>query len=311
MPNYTVHYFLIKPTHVPAQRASSGSAATVSQTSAAANQARARVLAAFETRLADLMRRSAAHIPGPAQTWTASVNRIPEASPGVPNFAAVTVQPHEPIVYLVTRHNDESTATPTAAINRRASLVLCAAVDNNYPEVPGSLMSQARQLVMNDPQTIAGKALHFSQHVPAVAEVFSNLRMQYEATNWEEIQWNFLAILAFHEIAHCKLECTNRGSGSRWRAAVSGSIHDQSGVGLCAGALDWSDDPTTADLQLMGRHMLCPIRFYKLDQPIAGQFFTAGQAVTLTPRGSGSAPSSTGSGSGESRDDLDLDGLDI
>ncbi len=308
MPNYTVHYFMIKPTHVPVQAAATGSSSEVSPVSDAANEVRARILAHFEELLADFMVQAAAHIPHDSQEWTASVLRIPESSPGVPNFAPVTIRPQDPIVYIVTRRNELSTGSSVIATNRRASLAMFSDINGHYaPGIPSSLMSQARSDVTNDPQTIAGKAVHFSDYVPAVAEIFGDLRMQYEASNWEDIQARALAKVAFHEIAHCKAECANRGSGQNWRNAISGSIHNVSGVSLCGSSLDGNTSPAAADFQLMGQHMLCPIWFYRLDQPIEGQFFTNGAAADPN---AGATESDDSDSDTDTHSGADLSGLD-
>lgn len=317
MPNYTVHYFMVKPTHIPSHAASTGSSETVSPASPQAQQIRTAVLTRFERQLQELFQRSAPFRPNHSQELTVRVNRIPEVSPGVPNFSGQTVAAHEPIVYLVTRRNSLSTASTVASINRRASLVMFEAIDGNFQEIPSSVASSARQNVIGDPQGEAGKGIHMSDYAPAVAEVFSDVRMSYEATNWQEIQALTLANLAFHEIAHCKCECTNRGSGN-WQAAISGEIHAQSGVQLCSASPAWHYDldDLTDDYRLMGRHMMVPIPFYKLDMPIEDQFHHHGQSVRLTPVGqassagsSGAGGSSSGSSGGSSSDPLSEEGL--
>lgn len=282
MPTYNVFYFMVKPTYVPSQEGSSGSSGTMSQTSEAANRTRQRVLTGFEAGLRDLMQRATAYIPGPHATWDVRVTRIPESSPGVPNFTGLTIQPQDPIVYLVTRHVDRSAAAQAAPTDRRASLVMYQAIGTNFEELPSPWARDARESVRSYSGDESGMGIHVGDYVPATAEVFADLRMSYDATNWEEIQINTLANVAFHEIAHCRAECTNRATGNRWQSAITGSIHDHPGATIL-GPRVGQEDPSTADLQLMGRHMMCPIRFYRLDQPIANQFFTRNQSVQLTP----------------------------
>jgi hypothetical protein len=282
MPDYKVHFFVVKPTLVPEREGSSGSPSQLTDNDTYVQQSRTRVLTIFRQTLQTLMQAAVSHIPGSHPAYTVQVVQIPEVSAGVPNFSGLTIAMHEPIVYLTRK---EAETNPTASIDRRASLVMLKALeDGRFQEFPTSNIRNWRDLITGNTGDLEGSALHVSDLAPAVAEAFGNARMAYDATNWIEIQGNLLARAAYHEIAHCKAECANRASGARWQSAISGSIHAQSGVSILSSPLGWDADQTTADKQLMGRHMMCPIAFYKLDQDIASQCFHNGQLTPPTPR---------------------------
>ncbi len=281
MPNYNVYFFTVKPTLVPEREGTSGAANQLTDNATYVRQSRAQVMTLFRQTLQTLMQAAVQYIPShPA--YTVQIQEIPATSPGVPNFTGLAIAMHEPIVYITRK---EAETSPADSIDRRASLVMLKALeDGRFQEFPSANIRAWRDLVTGNTGDLEGLALQVTDLAPAVAEAFGNARMAYDATNWIEIQGNLLARTAYHEIAHCKAECENRASGSRWQSAISGSIHGQSGVGILNSPLGWDTDQTTADKQLMGRHMLCPIPFYKLDQPIAAQCFHHGRLTPPTPR---------------------------
>ncbi len=282
MADYNVYFFMVKPTLVPEREGTSGTPATLSDTDTYMEDTRAEVLGIFRETLRTLMQAALEHIPGSHAAYTVQIREIPPASPGVPSFTGLTIAMHEPIVYLTKK---EAETNPDDPINRRASLVMLRALqDGNFEEFPSGNVRAWRDQITGNTGDLEGSALHVSDLAPAVAEIFSNVRMQYDADNWKTIQGNLLARAAYHEIAHCKAECENRASSSRWQGAISGSIHDQSGASILTSPLAWNATQATADNQLMGRHMLCPIAFYKLDQDIASQCFHHGTLTPPTPR---------------------------
>jgi hypothetical protein len=279
---YNVHFFVVRPTLVPEHVGSSGESTTLTDDAPEVLQARIDVLAIFRQTLQELMQAAVEHIPGSHPEYEVQILEIPAASPGVPNFSGITIAMHEPIVYLTKK---EAATNPADPMDRRASLVMLQALqDGRFQEFPTENVRAWRDDITGGEGDLEGKALHVSDLAPAVAEAFSNARMQYDADNWKTIQGNLLARAAYHEIAHCKAECANRASGSRWRSAISGSIHDEAGVTVLTSPLAWNAVQSTADKQLMGRHMMCPIAFYKLDQDIASQCFHEGQLTPPTPR---------------------------
>lgn len=282
MPNYNVYYFVVKPTFVPEREGSSGNSAQLTDNDTYVRESRAQVLTLFRTTLQTLMQAAVQYIPGSHPAYTVRVTEIPATSSGVPNFSGLTIAMYEPIVYITRK---EAERNPSNPIDRRPSLVMLQALeDGRFQEFPSSNISTWRSMITGNTGDLEGAALHATDLMPACAEAFGNARMAYDATNWIEIQGNLLARAAYHEIAHCKAECENRASGSRWQSAISGSIHSVSDAGILASPLGWDVDQSTADKQTMGRHMMCPIPFYKLDQPIAGQCFHHGQLTPPTPR---------------------------
>jgi hypothetical protein len=282
MADYNVYFFIVKPTLVPEREGTSGSPAQLTDSDTYVQQSRAQVLTLFRQTLQTLMQAAVSHIPGSHPAYTVQVIQIPEASPGVPNFSGLTIAMHEPIVYVTRK---EAETNPAASIDRRASLVMLRALeDGRFQEFPSSTIRSWRDLITGNTGDLEGSALHVTDLAPAVAEIFGNVRMAYDATNWIEIQGNLLARAAYHEIAHCKAECANRAGGTRWQSAISGSIHETSHGSIVHSPLGWDADQTPADKQLMGHHMMCPIPFYKLDQDIAGQCFHHGHLTPPTPR---------------------------
>jgi hypothetical protein len=282
MAAYNVYFFVVRPTLVPEHVGSSGESNTLADDAPEVLQARVDVLAIFRQTLQELFTAALEYIPGSHPPDSVNIVEIPQTSPGVPNFGGLTIAMHEPIVYLTKK---EAETRPADPMDRRASLVMLQALqDGRFVEFPTENVRAWRDDITGGEGDLEGKALHVSDLAPAVAEAFSNARMQYDADNWKTIQGNMLARAAYHEIAHCKVECPNRASGSRWQSAISGSIHDQAGVAILASPHNWNVAQSTADKQLMGRHMMCPIAFYKLDQDIASQCFHNGTLTPPTPR---------------------------
>lgn len=287
MPTYNVYYYVVKQPPFPVE-GSSGELTLTNPDSPDARAARDLIFANFRDILQTLMQRSAEYIPHESsRNQTVEVIEIPSLSPGVPDFSGVTIQMSEPLVYVVYRppSGARPEENPTNPTERRPSLVMLRALDNNYQEFSSSQLSSARSAV-GAAQDQLGFALGYSDYAPMVAEVFSNPQMAWAAANWKEILANYLAKGAFHEIAHCKAECANRASNPRWRQAISGSIHDYqdegTAVAVCLPQIAWGAEPSTADLRLMGKHMLCPLPFYRLDEEISPQCFHHGQLTPLT-----------------------------
>lgn len=309
MAPYNVYYFVVKPTAVPEHQGTTGESAELSPGSEDVNTIRNEVLGQFETILRDLIQASVEHIPAGSKNFQVQIRRIPAASPGVPDYTGLSIGMRDPIVYLCTRNARDNPSDPQ---DRRPSLVFINAMHGTYDEMSDELYNITHNGIVNDPQTVAGKATNFSDYFPAIAEVFSDFPMAFDATNWREIQARTLAKVAFHEIAHNKCECENRATNSRWNPSiVPNSIHDESGVSICGGTVGHATSQSDGDKQLFGRHMLCPIKFYQLDQPVAGQFFHNGQSMTLPPASSGGAGDDDDDDSGsDTHDPLVIDDSD-
>ncbi len=283
MPTYNIHYFVVKPLTVPVHKGSTGSRTKVTPTSPSATALGNKVLAEYEKLLAKLFQNCIKYVPGSNPGWTFKVKRIPAKSPGVPNFAGLSVKAREPLVYLVTKNVQENPSSPT---DRRAPLVLAQAISGpkfsrKYQEFDLAFINSIRNAVQQGASAEGGLAIHCDDYLPATAEVNSNAKTSFEATNWLDIYAGLLANISFHEIAHSKAECKNRKSGSKWRAAISGIIHNVAGASICGASVGWSTPQSTADKRLMGEHMMCPISFYHLDQPIKPQIRTKGKVVAL------------------------------
>jgi hypothetical protein len=311
MPLFRVMYYIVKPPPFPVE-GSSGALTFTFTNSPAESESRARVYSQFREILSDLISRSTQYIPDQhSRDVDVEVIQVPDAN-GSPNFAAITPAPqmHDAIVYLVNRSTggDSPSENPANPLDRRPSLVMLRALDNNYQEFQGTDFNSWRRSISSGDDQL-GLATTIHDYAPMCSEVFTNPSMAWAATNWEEIIANYLAKGAFHEIAHCKAECQNRASSARWRGSISGSIHDfQSGgtsVAVCQPRVAWEDDASEADLRLMGGHMLCPLPFYQLDQPISPQCFHHGQLTPLTQATSSSPAPSSGSDSLGDLDDLD------
>jgi len=298
---------MVQPIFDPEYECSTGEVETMSHCTTISANTRDNVIPVFEGELLRLFQESADLITG--QTWSVEINSIAAASPGVPNWAGVDPEPREPIVYLIER---DILSDPPAHL-RRTSSVLVDEVDDNFEQIDRRWISDARsgiQSALSDPDRANGFSLSFPNYVPMVAEVCSRVRMQYGQVDWQEVQGLYLARLCFHEIAHCKAECGNRGTSSNWQPAISGSIHDVPNVGICASTPGEHQADEPADFQLMRRHMLCPMPFFKLDHPIEQQFHTHGTSVTLARRAATPPPAET-EDSGEQFDPDDPMSMDI
>lgn len=301
MPTYNVYFFVVKPPQPPHM---GDSGETASLGGGEASPMYTQFIADFRTLLAGYFTQSAAHIPYPASVerpeWQAEVHEIPALRPGVPDFSGLTIQPQDPIVYLVSRQH-----ASTPEFRRRASYAMVDAFEQGrFAGTPSEAFDEWRD-AMRNPSEVRGVSLIGSldasydesfRFSPLVAEVFTDLslistprifgqlRIGQLAHDWVNIMSNFVAKASFHEIAHCKSECHNRPAASHnppWVAVRSQSIHNEGGVGILGTEVAWTTDPTTADFTLMGQHMLCPVPFFKLDQPLAQQFTNHGQPHTL------------------------------
>ncbi len=308
MPTYTVYYCEIKPVAIPEASGSSGSAARVDGEATSVQQHRTELFQQFERILTELFQNCVSHIPNNSQTWTVRVRRIPTNAQRQPNYTGLTINMREPIVYLVSSNTSNSSST--AAADRRPSLVMIDALGDYRHAFSYEIRQQMRNFITGSSGDQGGRALSVSTYSPAVAEVFSHVA-HGGATNWKAIMANQLANLAFHEIAHIKAECSNRATGGSrpWQSAISGTIHNVSGVGICGGSVAFSTDQTTADQQLMGRHMLCPVNFFRYGQAISGQFFTNGSAATLQTDAERRAAESSSDSS--DRPEVSTDPLDL
>lgn len=286
MAPYNVYYFVLKPTSVPEHQGTTGESAELSPGSEDVNTIREEVLGQFETILRDLIQECVQHIPSGSKNFQVSIQRIPEQTPGVPDFSSLSIGMRDPIVYLCTRNSSDNPSNPQ---DRRPSLVMINELHGTYDEMSDDLYNFTHNGITNDPQTVGGKATNFSDYFPCTAEVFSDTPMAFDATNWRDIQARTLAKIAFHEIAHNKAECENRANNDRWNAAIPppDSIHDQSDVNICGGTVGHATSQSDGDKQLFGKHMLCPVKFYQLDQPVADQFFHNDNSITLEPASSG------------------------
>jgi hypothetical protein len=101
---------------------------------------------------------------------------------------------------------------------------------------------------------------------------------------WARKMAEWLARAAFHEIAHCKSEYPRRPPNPRWENRAVADMHSVPGARILGATVVYDASPSAADLQTMGKHMLCPVPFFKLDQPPSGQFFNVrGGGVRRTP----------------------------
>ncbi len=238
--------------------------------------------------------------------WTVNVRRIPDSSPGVPNFSGLTIEERDPIVYLCRSNHDYNNVA-----RRRASYAMLTHLrDSNWEGIPESLIRE-RVTALSSGGDIGGMAVipmenttltDQYQYCPLIAEVFTNLTpvnaqhiygnltVPQMANNWPEIMAELLSRESFHEIAHCKAESYNRGSGTTWASTRSDSIHDEDGAGIISANITYQTSTTDSDFRVMGRHMMCPGPFYRLDQPICAgsgsslvtQCRNLGQPHTLT-----------------------------
>jgi hypothetical protein len=277
-----VYYFVIKPLQI---NVSTGSTGVIVEAPGSTSPVVQSIFTDFRANLADLMNQAKAYIPHSASRRMAiDVIEIPSLAdnPTSPDFAGLTIEMNEPIIYFTNREMNERPADPT---DRRPEFIMLQAIRNaRVQEFPESWVQDQRE-VLRSAGELSGLSVPGISGVsfPVVACVFSNARQNFEADNWQELLSGNLATAAFHEIAHCKVETDNRRSNPRWSAARTDSIHSASGVSVLA-SNGVGRTPTSDDFELMGGHMLCPINFYRLDQSISNQCFQDGSIVTLTPR---------------------------
>lgn len=311
MPNFTVHYFIVKPTPVPVFDAHTGDAADLNEgDDASAQAARAVVIRLYEQYLTEHFE---ACMPS---GWTAHVNRLmPQAgAPQFPDFSGLSIHWREPIVYWVSQETGDQPADSTNP-NRRPSLFLIRELEQgHYEDFPNSLLSQARSFIRQTSGTDrGGKALSFGW-APLLAEVFSTVMVPYDdvsprddgSLGWQRHQARSLANLSFHEIAHGKCEWTNRPSN--WSPSpISDSVHDHSQGGILGSGVGHDTMQTDADRSLMRSHVLCPMPYYRLGVPAADQCYEENHALTLMSSGGGGG-GTTGSSAeqGDPLDDMDI-----
>lgn len=278
----TIYYFVIKPLQI---NTATGSTGVVLNSPGADSPVVQSIFADFRTNLINLFDQAKRFIPhAGSRSITIDVREIPSVAGNQtsPDFTGLTIELNEPIVYFTNREMNERPAEP---VDRRPEFIMLEAIRNaSVLEFPEDWVRDQREVLRNAGER-SGLSVPGISGVsfPAIACVFSNARQNFEASNWQELLAMNLATTAFHEIAHCKAETDNRNNNSRWRNALTDSIHSVSGVSILA-----SDgigrNPSTEDYQLMGQHMLCPINFYRLDQNIQDQCFSNGSIVNLTPR---------------------------
>jgi hypothetical protein len=290
MPAYNVFYFIIKPFAIPVTEGSSGSFVLHTETSPELDTIRNTIRTGFETNLQMLFHESCRFIPRTAsRDQDVHIIQIPSlaSNPASPDFSQLATQPTitDPIVYFVHRppERERFQETPANPQDRSPVLTMLRALeDGHFLDFPAVNVREQRRVItdpMNARNENAGMALHGFGNAPAVAWAYSDPRANYDASNWQERLAYSFANVAFHEIAHCKAEDTNRARNSRWEPAID-SIHDAPGVSILS-ASGGGRSHVDADLQLMGQHMLCPIPFYRLDQPIANQCSHEGEWITL------------------------------
>lgn len=298
---YNIYYFIIKPIQI---NVAAGRTGVTLGSPGARSPVVQSIMTEYKRLLKDLMLRSAEHIPHP-QTMALyrvtqdnqnpiNIIEIPAAAstPTSPDFSGLTIQMNEPIVYFTA---SDLNRRPSSQTDRRPEHIMLDAISAAASqEFPESWVRDSRDSIQSSGD-FYGLAMPGIPDIssPANASVFSNTRHNWEATNWQALLANDLATAAFHEIAHCKAESRSRSNNPRWRKAINDpsrpassqyqSIHDIPNVSVLA-SNGVGRDPTDADYTLMGEHMLCPIQFYRLDQPIGRQCSRNGSIVTLTPR---------------------------
>ena len=282
MPSLNIYYFVLKPLEINIATGSTG--VTVGAPGASSPIVQS-IFAEFRTTLIDLMDRSKANIPhAPSRSITINVTEVPASSgsPTTPNFSGLSINIGDPIVYFTARELNERPSNP---IDRRPEFIMMEALRTaRVEEFPDQWIRDQRDVIRSAGE-LSGLSVPGISGVsfPVIACVFSNARQNFDATNWQTLLASNLATAAFHEIAHCKAETDNRATNARWRSTLNGSIHSVSGVSTLA-SNGVGRSPTSQDFTLMGEHMLCPINFYRLDQPIDNQCFHNGNIATLTPR---------------------------
>jgi hypothetical protein len=312
MPNFTIHYFIVKPTPVPVFDATTGDATSFNEADDAAAQAsRAVVIRLYEQYLT-------AHFQACLPSgWTARVNRLmpQSAAPQYPDFSGVTIHWREPIVYWVSRDSNTFPANSTDP-NRRPSLIMLSELEaGHYTEFSAADISAARTFIRTvSGRNLGGKALGVGW-APLVAEVFSTVVVPYDDVSsddqgtlgWQRHQARFLANASFHEIGHGKCEWTNRPSS--WTPApISDSIHNHSASGLFNASVGYNTLQNDDDRSLMRDHVRCPMPYYKLGVPVANQCYQQDHAMTPTPpapAAPAAAPAPSPGGGGHPPDPLD------
>lgn len=298
MPDYNVYYCMIKPVTVMEGRGLTGQELEASPEVPEAVVRRGEILQQFETILQQLFQNSVPHIPREdSRGYTVHVHRIPTSPAGVPDYAGLNIHIREPIVYLVSSLEDDC-AAGVPPVRQRPSYRLVEALSNYPDEFPSSFLSSTSNSISTDTSNEQGHALMISPYAPQVAETYSHVLT--EASNWIAIMARMLAKTSFHEIAHCKAECENRRvatnpANRRWLEAISGSIHDVPDVSVMTIPLGPNTSVVDADYQLMGQHMLCPVRFYKHGIDVDSQFFLNGSDHDLdsTAEQAAAAPAPT------------------
>jgi len=310
MPNFTVHYFIVKPTPVPVFDATTGDATSLNEgDDAAAQSARAVVIRLYEQYLAAQFQ---ACLPS---GWTARVNRLlPQSTaPHNPDFSGVSIHWRDPIVYWVSRDTNQF-PPDSSDPNRRPSLIMIRELEEgHYQEFRPTDLSGARAFIRQVAGTDrGGKAVSFGW-APLLAEVFSAVVVPFDDVSeddectigWQRHQARFLANCSFHEIAHGKCQCPNRPSS--WPAsAIPDSIHDHSASGLLNGSVGYNTMQNSDDRTLMQAHVLCPMPYYRLGVPVADQCYQEDHAMTPTAPAPAPAPSSGGSHPADPLEDMDI-----
>jgi len=287
MPNFRVHYFVVKPTPVPVRTGTTGSATgLIRGADPAADAPRQLVKRLYEQYLAQYFQ--VCLPPG----WTASVNQLPPLAGAThnPDCSGVTHW-REPIVYWVSDATADLPLTSTS-VERRPSLLLVRELREGYfEEFDIENLHAARQFIQTiDGADPGGRALSFGW-APLSAEVFSGARIPYDdvspgdlgSQGWQRHQARNLANASFHEIAHGKCQWVNRPTGAGWVAAIPDSIHDHVRGGVCSASINHATPFVTADRLLMRGHVLCPMPYFKLGVPAPTQCYQGSSPLVPTP----------------------------
>ncbi|MCC6964332.1 MAG: hypothetical protein IT585_13855 [candidate division Zixibacteria bacterium] len=284
MPAYNVYFFIIKKPMVPMAIGASGSIMQLTSTHPSVAAAQATIVTRFKEVLRQLMQDSVASIPHEgSRDQTVAVIEVPADASSNPNWAGLTVDIKEPIVYLTGSRARRAPSDPT---ERRAGIIL--AQELQRPPGFQNVTQSDIDTYFNTADADAagdnsGRTVIFSDDFPLVSEVFvDRITIDMQDAQYNEKYAQMLARAAWHEICHGKAECENRATNPRWQAAVA-DIHAISGVGIAAATVQHNTAMTAADRQTMGRHMLCPVAFYQLGVPVAGQCFHRGTRRALTP----------------------------
>lgn len=282
MADFNIYYFVIKPLNI---NVGDGRTGVLLEAPGQDSPVVQSIFNGFRRNLTEMMNHSKGHIPhAGSRNITIDVIPVPQQqdNPTSPDFSGLNIAIRDPIIYFTTRTNNSETGNSP---DRRPEYVLMDALQqSNCEEFPDSWISEQRS-VLNGAGELSGLSLPGIPGIsyPVTACVFSDARQNFEASNWQQLLSHSLACAAFHEIAHCKTETDNRTHNPRWSDAITGSMHSVSNVQILA-RNGVGQNPSSADYQLMGEHMLCPINFYRLDQSIDDQCFSEGQIAALTPR---------------------------